>query len=243
MKLRKILLTVISLLLLFSLPAYAHSGRTDGAGGHYNRSTGEYHYHHGHPAHQHPNGVCPYRDKDDTVYFNNTAAADDKSEDIDWFGIVLVGICSFAVGSFSFCQIIGVIRTRRYRLKRMIILTIIIWTAVLIFTAFAIHAWFFNYRIAFYTAMIISLFLSRKSGKISSEEATDLAIKTAEIRRQKLLKAISKRNALSKLKTGKKTVQRRTSPFMILGIAFVAIGVLLLVVGVVFAIVIMPTIE
>ena len=38
----------------------AHSGRTDGNGGHYNRSTGEYHYHHGHPAHDHENGICPY---------------------------------------------------------------------------------------------------------------------------------------------------------------------------------------
>ncbi len=40
--------------------SFAHSGRTDASGGHYNRSTGEYHYHHGKPAHQHPNGVCPY---------------------------------------------------------------------------------------------------------------------------------------------------------------------------------------
>lgn len=39
---------------------YAHSGGTDSSGGHYDRSTGEYHYHHGHPAHQHPNGICPY---------------------------------------------------------------------------------------------------------------------------------------------------------------------------------------
>ena len=38
----------------------AHSGRTDGSGGHYDRDTGEYHYHHGYPAHQHNNGECPY---------------------------------------------------------------------------------------------------------------------------------------------------------------------------------------
>ena len=41
---------------------YAHPGRTDEYGGHYNHSTGEYHYHHGESAHQHPNGVCPYDD-------------------------------------------------------------------------------------------------------------------------------------------------------------------------------------
>lgn len=38
----------------------AHPGRTDSNGGHYNSFTGEYHYHHGYPEHQHPNGQCPY---------------------------------------------------------------------------------------------------------------------------------------------------------------------------------------
>ena len=65
-----------SIVLLSSLPASslpysaaitaeAHSGRTDARGGHRdnkNRSgLGSYHYHcGGHPAHLHPNGVCPY---------------------------------------------------------------------------------------------------------------------------------------------------------------------------------------
>ncbi len=43
-----------------------HPGGTDANGGHYDRSTGEYHYHHGYPAHQHPNGVCPYETKETT---------------------------------------------------------------------------------------------------------------------------------------------------------------------------------
>lgn len=37
-----------------------HPGRTDEDGGHTDSSTGEYHYHHGFPAHQHPDGKCPY---------------------------------------------------------------------------------------------------------------------------------------------------------------------------------------
>ena len=41
---------------------FAHSGGTDSSGGHNNRSTGEYHYHHGYPAHYHLDGVCPYDD-------------------------------------------------------------------------------------------------------------------------------------------------------------------------------------
>lgn len=44
---------------------YAHSGRTDSSGGHYDSSTGEYHYHHGYSAHQHPNGICPYETSSD----------------------------------------------------------------------------------------------------------------------------------------------------------------------------------
>lgn len=56
-----ILTTVLVLISLFAVAVFAHSGRTDANGGHYNHSTGEYHYHHGRPAHQHPNGVCPYR--------------------------------------------------------------------------------------------------------------------------------------------------------------------------------------
>lgn len=61
-----IILTLVILCFLFSVTAFAHSGRTDADGGHYNRSTGEYHYHHGYPAHQHTDGVCPYNFKDKT---------------------------------------------------------------------------------------------------------------------------------------------------------------------------------
>ena len=57
-------------LLLLSV-ASAHPGRTDGRVGHYNSATGEYHYHHGYSAHQHPNGICPYEtvlsQEDETV--------------------------------------------------------------------------------------------------------------------------------------------------------------------------------
>lgn len=40
--------------------ASAHPGRTDSSGGHHVSATGEYHYHHGYPAHEHKNGICPY---------------------------------------------------------------------------------------------------------------------------------------------------------------------------------------
>lgn len=64
---KKALVIVMSLLLLsiFTLPSYAHSGRTDSSGGHRNSVTGNYHYHcGGHPEHEHIFGVCPYDIKD-----------------------------------------------------------------------------------------------------------------------------------------------------------------------------------
>ena len=64
---KRLLLCSLSLLmiLLSCLPASAHSGKTDASGGHYDSSTGEYHYHHGYPAHSHKNG-CPYGYDDKT---------------------------------------------------------------------------------------------------------------------------------------------------------------------------------
>lgn len=63
------------LLVIYILPivALAHPGRTDSKGGHTNKSTGEYHYHHGYSAHDHydmdgdGNIDCPYDFKDNTA--------------------------------------------------------------------------------------------------------------------------------------------------------------------------------
>lgn len=69
---KRFLAFVFAFLLLISPAALAHSGGTDANGGHYDRSTGEYHYHHGYPEHQHydmnGDGVvdCPYNFDDQT---------------------------------------------------------------------------------------------------------------------------------------------------------------------------------
>lgn len=67
----------VVLLLLIPLAVMAHSGRTDKNGGHTDHSTGEYHYHHGYPAHQHINGVCPYNFDDQT---NHKSGSSTKSK-------------------------------------------------------------------------------------------------------------------------------------------------------------------
>lgn len=60
-KLASMLLLIVMLICMFIVPCFAHSGGTDANGGHYDSTTGKYHYHcGGNPAHQHTNGVCPY---------------------------------------------------------------------------------------------------------------------------------------------------------------------------------------
>lgn len=82
MRIIKCCLTLF-LLMLLSITAFAHPGQTDNNGGHYDYSTGEYHYHHGYPAHQHENGVCPYDFKDNTDH-NNPGISRSNKETSFW---------------------------------------------------------------------------------------------------------------------------------------------------------------
>ena len=123
---RFILLSIcLCLLLLCCTDAYAHSGKTDSNGGHWNHSTGKYHYHHGYSAHDHydmnGDGIvdCPY-DFDDTTNVVNKSNAGitsrpkeiskpttdnpntsvtEKSKKIHWGAIV--ENFPFVVGGFS----------------------------------------------------------------------------------------------------------------------------------------------
>lgn len=68
----------ILLTLTLLIPTSAHSGKTDSKGGHRDSSTGQYHYHHGYPAHSHydmdHNGTidCPYQFKNNTSSSSKT---------------------------------------------------------------------------------------------------------------------------------------------------------------------------
>ena len=81
---------ILLLFLIFFLSVtkvYAHSGKTDSDGGHYDKETGEYHYHHGYPAHQHydMNGDgkadCPYdfKDKTSTAKYESSTKTTNKT--------------------------------------------------------------------------------------------------------------------------------------------------------------------
>lgn len=86
MKRRSIILIVALIVAwLFPITAYAHPGKTDGRGGHYDRSTGEYHYHHGYGAHSHydmdGDGIddCPFDFDDKTGNTAKSGYADDAN--------------------------------------------------------------------------------------------------------------------------------------------------------------------
>lgn len=77
----KINLIILSVTLIFCfllIPdfSFAHSGSLDSNGGHWDRSTNEYHYHHGYEAHQHPDGVCPYNFVDNANRSNGDSAGE-----------------------------------------------------------------------------------------------------------------------------------------------------------------------
>lgn len=79
---KKKFLTFISafaLCVALLIVSFAHSGRTDSSGGHYNRSDGSYHYHHGYSAHNHYDMDgdgdldCPYTFDDKTNHSGSSS--------------------------------------------------------------------------------------------------------------------------------------------------------------------------
>lgn len=84
-KISLILMSIVVIILGSCVAVFAHPGKTDSDGGHFDRSTGEYHYHHGYPAHQHENGTCPYNKKSTTTEKAETFATivieDNKQKD------------------------------------------------------------------------------------------------------------------------------------------------------------------
>lgn len=94
------------LILLCCISVSAHPGKTDAAGGHYDHSTGEYHYHHGYPAHSHANG-CPYNYDDKTDHSPGHSSGNDSSSGSSFLssggGIVIIIIVIIgAVLAFCF---------------------------------------------------------------------------------------------------------------------------------------------
>lgn len=75
---------LLFLVMILPVPVLAHPGKTDGKGGHTDRSTGEYHYHHGYSAHQHYDmdgdgkEDCPYDFEDKTDHSTGTSNSENN---------------------------------------------------------------------------------------------------------------------------------------------------------------------
>ena len=97
-KVFKTSLILISIVIIISgscVAVFAHPGKTDSDGGHFDRSTGEYHYHHGYPAHQHENGTCPYdfknNEKSTEKYYNyEETTTKVQTAEIETFATIIV---------------------------------------------------------------------------------------------------------------------------------------------------------
>ena len=95
------LLSIFLILTSITVTTFAHGGNTDGNGGHYNHSTGEYHYHHGYSAHQHPNGQCPYNfvDKTNHKSSNSSGITKKNTQTVDFNMIIgILGSISILLG-------------------------------------------------------------------------------------------------------------------------------------------------
>lgn len=101
-KIKKILIYVLAVLTcLFSFYVSAHSGMTDSNGGHYDRQNGGYHYHHGYPAHEHTNGICPYENTeiDKSQEYNSFKKSAEKIFSLAFlYFFTLTPICILALG-------------------------------------------------------------------------------------------------------------------------------------------------
>lgn len=121
-------LIILSLTLLIAFTVYAHPGKTDSNGGHYNRSTGEYHYHHGYPAHQHTNGICPYDFKDNTDIDSSSATKSLTNIIDDFFDLIFpyVGLYFFSLMMLSI--IVAAINSRYPKFEGLLTLLVaLLW--------------------------------------------------------------------------------------------------------------------
>ena len=88
---KRMVFAIILICTILCAQAYAHSGRTDSNGGHMNHATGEYHYHHGKPAHQHPGGVCPYAMENDEKHDVNTGKKKSSAASVIGVSAIVAG--------------------------------------------------------------------------------------------------------------------------------------------------------
>lgn len=138
----KSLFFIITVILIFATvitPVFAHSGKTDANGGHYDTATGEYHYHHGYPAHQHTNGKCPYDYDDKTNHQSGTGSSTASSEGStpNIFSLILSFIIwGLIFGVLELCLLPLFSKIKDEQLHKIVIgISIALWIVAAIFLA------------------------------------------------------------------------------------------------------------
>lgn len=125
-KLNILYILIILIVVLSCISTYAHSGGTDSKGGHWDSSTGEYHYHHGYSAHDHYDidgdgkKDCPYNFKNNEKDQSSPSQSiqqlpDDKSSKRSigsWIELILfsliITVCSILCFGYIIVGIINI---------------------------------------------------------------------------------------------------------------------------------------
>ena len=116
---RRIFVLLLSVLTVFTfcVTVYSHPGRTDSSGGHRDSPTGEYHYHHGYPSHDHydmdGDGYvdCPYNfdDKANHAEGHSKQAVPEKKDNRFSFWGLASALFSSIVPAFGISLLISLI--------------------------------------------------------------------------------------------------------------------------------------
>ena len=94
-------LLMIFAVIFFPSTLFCHGGGTDRNGGHFDRTTGEYHYHHGNKAHQHINGECELNKNDNSsLYIDQNNNYHKETKENNWSKILIVGACALGLGYY-----------------------------------------------------------------------------------------------------------------------------------------------
>lgn len=116
-----LLFVLVFVCISFCTTAIAHPGMTDENGGHYDRSTGDYHYHHGYSSHYHKDmdgdgfADCPYEFDDRTGLNSGSSSRSNDKDDDSLIDTILMVV--FLAGYFFLMFVLPSIDTKRKHKK------------------------------------------------------------------------------------------------------------------------------
>ena len=156
---------------------YYHGGGTDSNGGHRDRKNGGYHYHHGEPAHQHPNGICEYKAYE---YKENNVA---KSSEFNYTFIIWIILLTIFTRRYNLHWFQGRIHDNTFEGKMNAAIEYFVYTLIIYF--FPTYLLFFKYlpdwfsykkEYSFLLVFLIIIYLEIRKIKKSSSTIESIKI-------------------------------------------------------------------